>query len=168
MRTHFKHLRFNSFWMIQRTFQSNGFWPLTIALWRFGNPLGLQLPKWEFTWGCEGFIPSHSFTLPRAWDVTLGLPSWLATLQAFALVVNLRLGLRHSCCDLGLRSWLKLGQRKKETNQNQTKNKLKQEKKLNSSKEWKGNTLWNSHNGFIIWELGVSKCSNLLAQKCNG
>jgi hypothetical protein len=25
-----------------------------IALWRFGNPLGFELPKWEFTCECEG------------------------------------------------------------------------------------------------------------------
>jgi hypothetical protein len=31
-------------------------WVLTPvnALWRFGSPLGLQLPRWEFTWECEG------------------------------------------------------------------------------------------------------------------
>jgi hypothetical protein len=30
---------------------------LTIALWKLGNQLGLQLPKWEFTWECEGSFP---------------------------------------------------------------------------------------------------------------
>jgi hypothetical protein len=37
-------------------------WVLTleIALWKFESPLGLQLPKWEFTWECEG---SFSHTL---------------------------------------------------------------------------------------------------------
>jgi hypothetical protein len=34
-------------------------WVLTlaIALWRFKSPLGLQLPKWEFTWECRGSFP---------------------------------------------------------------------------------------------------------------
>jgi hypothetical protein len=33
-----------------------------IALWRFGTPLGLQLPKWKLTWECES-SSSHSLTL---------------------------------------------------------------------------------------------------------
>jgi hypothetical protein len=45
--------------------------------------------------GVWGFIPSHSPTLPRAWNVTPGLQSWLAPLQALAMVVSPRLGLRH-------------------------------------------------------------------------
>ncbi len=34
-------------------------WFLTpaIALWRFGSPLGLQLPKWELIWECGGSFP---------------------------------------------------------------------------------------------------------------
>jgi len=34
-------------------------WVLTPAftLWKFGSPFGLQLPKWEFTWECEGSFP---------------------------------------------------------------------------------------------------------------
>jgi hypothetical protein len=40
----------------------------TIAFWRFGSPLGLQLPKWEFTWECEGSFPhtllhSHEYEM---------------------------------------------------------------------------------------------------------
>jgi hypothetical protein len=46
--------------------------------------------------GVRGFIPSHSFALPGAWNLTLGLPSWPALLQALALVASPRLGLRHS------------------------------------------------------------------------
>ncbi len=45
--------------------------------------------------GVWGFIPLHFPTLLGAWDVTLGLPSWPAPLQALALVVSPRLGLRH-------------------------------------------------------------------------
>jgi hypothetical protein len=28
-----------------------------IAFWKFGSPLGLQLPKWELTWKCGGSFP---------------------------------------------------------------------------------------------------------------
>jgi len=63
----------------------------SLKIWEsIGTPtskMGVHLGVW-------GFIPSHSFALPRAWDVTPGLPSWPATLQALALVASLRLGLR--------------------------------------------------------------------------
>jgi hypothetical protein len=45
-------------------------------------------------WVC-GFIPSHSFTLLRAWNVIRRLHFWHATLQALALVASPRLGLWH-------------------------------------------------------------------------
>ncbi len=67
---------------------------LAIALWRFGNPLGFQFPKWEFTWECD---LSHSPTFPGARNVTPMLPSWHTPLQAFASVASPRLGLRHIC-----------------------------------------------------------------------
>jgi len=50
--------------------------------------VGAHLGMWRF-------IPSRSFTLPRAWDVIIGLPSWPTPLQALALVVSPRLGLWH-------------------------------------------------------------------------
>ncbi len=73
-------------------------WVLTpeIVLWIFKSPSRLQLPKWELTW--ERFIPSHSPTLPWAWDVTPKLPSWPALLQALTLVASPRLGLWHYTC----------------------------------------------------------------------
>jgi len=46
--------------------------------------------------GMCGFIPSHPPTFPRVWNVTLGLHSWPAPLQTFALVANPRLRLRHT------------------------------------------------------------------------
>jgi hypothetical protein len=49
--------------------------------------VGAHLRMW-------GFIPSHSPTLPRAWNVTPGLHSWPAHLQAFALFVSPRPRLR--------------------------------------------------------------------------
>ncbi len=42
-----------------------------------------------------GFIPSHSFALLGAWNVTLRLAPWPAPLQALALVTSPRLRLRH-------------------------------------------------------------------------
>ncbi len=66
-----------------------------LKIWEsIGTPtpkMGVHLGVWRFT-------PSHFFTLPRAWDVTPGLPFWLATLQALALVVNPRLGLQQGFC----------------------------------------------------------------------
>jgi hypothetical protein len=50
--------------------------------------VGIHLGVWEF-------IPSHFLTLPRAWNVTPGLPSWPAPLQALALVANPKFGLQH-------------------------------------------------------------------------
>jgi hypothetical protein len=43
--------------------------------------MGAHLQVWRF-------IPSHFATFPGAWDVTHGLPSWPAPLQAFALVAS--------------------------------------------------------------------------------
>ncbi len=57
------------------------------------NPIpkvGAHLRVWRF-------IPSQSPTLPGAWDVTLGLPSWPAPLQTLALVASPRLGLWLFC-----------------------------------------------------------------------
>jgi len=50
--------------------------------------MGVHLGMWRF-------IPSHSLTFLGAWDVTPGLPSWPATLQALALVASPKLRLRH-------------------------------------------------------------------------
>jgi hypothetical protein len=36
-----------------------------ITLWRLKSPLRLQLPKWEFTWECEGSF-LHTFPQSRA------------------------------------------------------------------------------------------------------
>ncbi len=50
-------------------------WVLTlaIALWRFGTPLGLQLPKWEFTWKCGG---SFSHILPHLKEHKMWFPGF--------------------------------------------------------------------------------------------
>jgi hypothetical protein len=65
------------------------------CLWKFENPSRLQFPKWEPTWECMGSF-LHTFpTFMGTWNVTPRLHSWPAPLQALALVVSSRLGLRH-------------------------------------------------------------------------
>ncbi len=65
----------------------------------FNHPLKIResietpTPKVETHLGVWGFIPSHFPTLLEAWNVTHGLHSWPAPLQAY--VVSLKLGLRH-------------------------------------------------------------------------
>jgi len=75
-------------------------WILTpeIALWSFGSPLGLHLPKWELPWECEGSLlhtPSHFLTFPGVCDVTPGLIFDPHPCKPFALVASPRLGLWH-------------------------------------------------------------------------
>jgi hypothetical protein len=87
MQSHFKHLRFNIFLMILRTFLIHWVLTLAIILWRFGSPLRFQIPKWKFPWECEGSFP-HTFLHSRA-------SSWPTILQTLALVVSPRLRFRH-------------------------------------------------------------------------
>jgi len=54
-----------------------------IALWKFGNPPGLQFPKWELIWECE-----FSFSL----SLSLLLACALANLY---FVTSPMLGLQH-------------------------------------------------------------------------
>jgi hypothetical protein len=61
----FKHLRFNSFPMIERTFWGEEFWPLQLCSEDLGVLLGLQFPTWEFTCECEGSFP-HTLCTPRS------------------------------------------------------------------------------------------------------
>jgi hypothetical protein len=74
-------------------FNPMGFDPCIRPL-KIRKSIGTPTPKMGVHLGVWGFIPSHSFALPGAWDVAPGLPSWLATMQALALVVNPRLKLR--------------------------------------------------------------------------
>jgi hypothetical protein len=55
------------------------------------HPLKIRLPipKVGAQLGVCGFIPSHSPTLLRAWNVIPRLHSWTIPLQTFALVTNL-------------------------------------------------------------------------------
>jgi len=47
-------------------------WVLTpeIAPWKFGSPSGLQVPKWEFIWECEGSF-SHTLLQSREYEMWL-------------------------------------------------------------------------------------------------
>ncbi len=56
--------------------------------------IGTPTPKVGAHLGVWGSISSHSPTLLGVWDVIPELPSWPAPLQAPALVVSLRPGLR--------------------------------------------------------------------------
>jgi hypothetical protein len=67
----------------------------SLNIWEF---IGTPIPKVGVPLGAWGFIPSHSLAFSGACGMTPGLPSWLATLQPFALVVNPRLGLCHVHC----------------------------------------------------------------------
>jgi hypothetical protein len=67
-------------------------WNCFLKIWK---SIETPTPEVGTHLGVWGFIPSHSPTFSRAWDATLGLPFWPAPLQAFALVVSPRLGLRH-------------------------------------------------------------------------
>jgi hypothetical protein len=64
-----------------------------IALWKFGGPLGLQLPKWEFTWEGESSF-SHTFLHSQEHEMwlsgfSLGPQPW----KPFVLVASPRLRL---------------------------------------------------------------------------
>jgi hypothetical protein len=56
--------------------------------------IGTPTPNVGVPLGVWGFIPSHSFALSGAWNVTLKILSWFALLQTLALVASPRLGLR--------------------------------------------------------------------------
>jgi len=67
-------------------------WNYSLKIW---ESIGTPIPKVRAHLRMWRFIPSHSLTLSRAWDVTHGLPSWPTPLQTFALIMSPRLGLQH-------------------------------------------------------------------------
>jgi hypothetical protein len=69
-----------------------GFDPYNYSL-KIRECIGTLTPKVGVHLGVWRFIPLHFPTLLGAWDVIPGLLSWLAPLQALALVANPRLGL---------------------------------------------------------------------------
>jgi hypothetical protein len=64
----------------------------SLKIW---DSIKIPTPKMGAHLGVWGFLPSHSPTFPREWDVTPGVPSWHAPLQTLALVASPRLRLRH-------------------------------------------------------------------------
>jgi hypothetical protein len=72
-----------------------GFDPYNCSL-NIWESTGTLTPKVGAHLGVWRFIPSHSLTLPGAWNVTHRLHTWLVSSQAFALVTSLRLGLWHN------------------------------------------------------------------------
>jgi len=62
--------------------------------------MGTLIPKVRTHLGMCGFIPSHSPTFPRTWNVTFGLHSQLVPLQSLTLVASPKLRLQH--CHLSL------------------------------------------------------------------
>jgi hypothetical protein len=66
-----------TFQWYKELFNPMGFDPCNCSLkiWEF---IGTPTPKMGAHLGMWGFIPSHSFAFPRPWNVTFGLPSWLA------------------------------------------------------------------------------------------
>jgi len=90
-------------------------WGLTpeIALWSFGSPPGLHLPKWELPWECEGSLPhtpSHFLTLLGVCDVTPGLFLGPHPCNLFAFTPGLLLGSQR-CNPFALIASPKLGLR---------------------------------------------------------
>jgi hypothetical protein len=67
-------------------------WNCSLKIWK---SIGTPTPKMGAHLGMWKFIPSHSPTLPKAWNVTPMLHSWPAPSQARALVTSLRLKLQH-------------------------------------------------------------------------
>ncbi len=60
---------------------------LQLALWSFGSPTGLPLPKWELPWECECALPhtpSHFLRLPGVCDDSRA-SSWPAHFQCLCL-----------------------------------------------------------------------------------
>ncbi len=94
MWAHLRHLVPSNFQWYKEFFNLMGFDPYNCSL-KIQESIGTPTPKMGVHFGVWGFIPSHSPTLPRAWNVTLGLHSWPAPSQALALVVSPRLGLQH-------------------------------------------------------------------------
>jgi len=84
---------------ISRAFQwyKELFDPMSFDLWnrllKIWESIRSPIPKVRAHLGVCGFIPSHSLTLPRAWNVTPRLHYWLAPLQALALFTSPRLRL---------------------------------------------------------------------------
>jgi len=93
MRAHFKHLCFEIFLMVYKeifNLMSFNPWNRPLKIWE-----SIRTPTFKVKAHLRlcGFIPSHSPTLPWAWNVTPRLHSWISSLQVVALIANPRLRL---------------------------------------------------------------------------
>jgi hypothetical protein len=70
-----------AFQWCKELFNKIGFDPFNCSL-KVWDSIETPTPKVGAHLGVWGFIPSHSPTFMGAWDVTHGLPSWPAPLQA--------------------------------------------------------------------------------------
>jgi hypothetical protein len=93
MQAHLDIYVLRAFQWYKELFNPLGFDPCNRFL-KIRESIGTPTSKMGVHLGVWGFIPSHSLTLSGAWDMTPKLPFWPAPLQALALVVNPRLGLR--------------------------------------------------------------------------
>jgi len=82
-----------AFQWYKELFNPLSFEPCNFSL-KIRESTGTSTPKMEAPLEMWRFIPSHFPTLLGACGMTLELPSWLATLQALALVTNPKLRLR--------------------------------------------------------------------------
>jgi hypothetical protein len=100
MQAHFRHYVRRALQKYNEIFNRLIYDPCNCPL-KIGESIGTPTPKVRVHLGVWMFIPSHSPKFLGASNVTFGFHSWLAPLQALALVVSLRLGLQHcSCCAL--------------------------------------------------------------------
>jgi len=77
----------------KKLFELMGFDPYNRLL-KIQESIGTRTPKMEVHLRVWGFIPSHSFALLGARNVTPGLPSWPTIVQTFALVTSPKLRLQ--------------------------------------------------------------------------
>jgi len=81
-----------AFQWYKELFNPRGFDPCNRFL-KIWESIKTPIPKVGAHLGVWGFIPSHSFALPRTWNATHGLHTWPAPSQALALVVSPSSGL---------------------------------------------------------------------------
>jgi len=83
-----------TFQWYKELFNPMGFDPYNCFL-KIWKSIGTPIPKVRTHLGVWRFTLPHSPKLLGAWNLTLGLHSWCAPLQALALVASPRLGLQH-------------------------------------------------------------------------
>jgi hypothetical protein len=94
MQAHFRHYILRNFEWCKELLNLMSFdpWNYSLKIWK---SVRTPSPKMGAHLGVWSFILSHFPTFLGAWNVTHGLHSWLAPLQALALVASLMLRLWH-------------------------------------------------------------------------